>query len=426
MRHGMVGSLAIGIVLWMLLTTGTAFPSRGKTSAGVDYAFLVDNTGTMKYGERGATTLVALCRFVDRMGPGDRVSVFSYGEHAIPVLTPYPFEIISDASKTEVRGQLSFAFDADRTDITAGVELVWRERERVFPSHYAGRGDAVLVLLTDGQLIPVYDDHSEYDDVYRASRSRLRELARAFGEEGIPIHAVGVGSSDKIDVPHLKSIAQWSRGASYHVTAARQLPDVFAGIWDTTRPQTVDAPAEQPPSASRRLEMVESASAKEPDHAGRAGGLAPSTTAISPFDLAYRAMTGAVAVFLGLVVIGTRRKQPWAEFFTRAIGPQEQRVRGYLKPVNPPHAQMAHPIIGIENPGLPNLEIGHGTPYASFARQTLIEFVGTRDGTAPTIRVLRGEASVDGHLVSEERQLRDGEVLCFEGAMYMYLRGGRR
>ena len=93
---------------------------------------------------------------------GDRVSVFSYGETARPVLSSYPVEIHSDLTKTTIRKQLAFPFDADRTDITAGVELVWRERERVFPRHHDGHGDALLVLLTDGKLGPVYDVYHEH------------------------------------------------------------------------------------------------------------------------------------------------------------------------------------------------------------------------------------------------------------------------
>jgi hypothetical protein len=354
------------------------------------------------------------------------VSVFSYGEVARPVLSSYPVEIGDDASKAAVRRQLAFAFDADRTDITAGVDLVWRERERVFPRHFKGKGDAVLVLLTDGKLIPAYDDYAQYESIYRASRSRLRELARAFGEAGIPIHAIGVGSSEKIDVPHLRSLAEWSGGGSYHVTSAEKLPDVYAGIWEDTRQQVAGAPTEHQPSASSRVRITESATAGERAPTRRASEFAQSPRAITPFDLAYRASTGVVALFLGLVVIGARRRQRWAEFFTRAIGPQEQRVRGYLKPADPPGTQMAHAIIGLENPGLPMLEVGYGTPYAGYARNTLIEFIGTRDGTPPTMRVTKGQVTVDGELVTDEWKLKDGQILCLEGVHYMYLRGSRR
>jgi Mg-chelatase subunit ChlD len=415
---------ALGIVLAALLASGTALSAQAPAPTGVDYALLIDNTGTMRYGERGAMTLTALDRFINAMEPGDRLSVFSYGEVARPVLSSYPVEIRDDASKESIRKELAFAFDADRTDITAGVDLVWRERERVFPGHYGGRRAAVLVLLTDGKLVPVYGDYSEYERTYQESRSRLRDLARAFGEDGIPIHAVGLGSSEKIDVAHLKSIAEWSGGASYHVTAARELPDVYAGIWEATRPEVAVVAVDEQSSEPPRLEISESASARE--HTPRPADVARPSAPIGAFDLASRAATGAIAVFLGLVVIGTRKRQAWTQYFTRAIGPQEQRVRGYLKPVDPPGTQMARAIIGLENPGLPTLEIGCGTEYASFATNTLIEFIGTRDGTAPTICVHQGEVTVDGELVSEERALRDGAILSFEGGTYMYLRGSRK
>lgn len=426
MRSTIAGGRALGGVLAALLTLGSALPIAAEAAQGVDYAFLIDNTGTMKHGQRGAMTLVALCRFVDMMEVGDRLSVFSYGEVARPVLAAYPLEIRNDASRAVIRQQLALAFDANRTDITAGIDLIWEERERIFPRHYLGQGDAVLVLLTDGKLIPVYDDYSQYDQIYRASRSQLRRLARAFGEEGIPIHAVGLGTSQKVDVRHLESIAAWSGGASHHVTNARTLPDVYAGIFESTRPRSRANAREERVAVSPRSKAVETAAAAARPPNPAEGAVAPASSGLGGFDLFYRGTTGAVALFLGLVVIGTRRKQPWAEHFTRAIGPREQRVRGYLKPVDGPGMQTARPIIGIENPGLPTLEIGHGTPYADFARETLIEFLGSRDGTAPTVRVLRGEVTVDGELVTEERKLSDGEVIAFEGAMYMYLRGCRR
>jgi hypothetical protein len=413
---------ALVVVLGALLTITAVTPAP----ASVDYAFLVDNTGTMRYGDRGAMTLVALSRFVDMMEPGDRVSVFSYGEVARPVLSSYPVEIHDDLTKTTVRGQLAFDFSADRTDITAGVDLVWREREHVFPRHCNGSGEALLVLLTDGKLVPVYDDYSKYEGIYRESRTRLRELARAFGAEGIPIYAVGVGSSEKIDAKHLASISEWSGGASYHVTSAQKLPDIYAGIWEDTRPDVIVESDQTRPSETRGFQIVESAAAGERAPTPRGSVVSSRSAVLHPFDLAYRASTGAVALFLGLVVVGARRRQPWAEFFTRALGPQEQRVRGYLKPVDLPGTQMARAIIGIENPGVPTLEIGHGTPYAGYAKHTVIEFVGTRDGKPPTMRVPKGEVTVDGELVTDEWPLRDGQIVCIEGVQYMYLRGSRR
>jgi hypothetical protein len=423
MKRNKRAGWALGVVSAAMVALGVAIPVQSSVSTGTDYTVLVDNTGTMRRGERGAMTLEALSRFIDVLRPHDRLSVFSFGEVARPVLSSYPIEIRDDASKESIRKQLVFAFDADRTDITAGVDLVWRERERVFPGHFDGRGGAALLLLTDGKLIPVYSDYSEYERIYRESRARLGELARAFGQEGIPIYTIGIGSAEKIDVAHLESIAEWSGGASYHVTAPRELLDVLARVWETTKPEVGLVATEDEPSDCGGLEIVESASAQE---GPSAAVVARSDAPIGAFDLASRAATGAIAVFLGLVVIGTRKRQAWTQHFTRAIGPQEQRVRGYLKPIDPPGAQMARPIIGLENPGVPTLEVGCGTEYATFAADTLMEFIGTQDGTAPTIRVVKGQVTVDGTPVAEDRKLRDGEVIAFEGATYMYLRGNRK
>jgi hypothetical protein len=424
MKHRIALVPALVLTLGIVVTPGAAEQGQAAAATGVDYALLIDNTGTMRQAERAPMTLAALDRFLDLLGPGDRVTVFSYGEVARPILSSYAVEIMDGSIRESVRRELSFTFDADRTDITAGVDLVWHERQRIFPRHYGGESGAVIVLLTDGKLLPVYDDYSEYDSIYRESRARLLDLARAFGHDGVPIHVIGLGSSDEIDVPHLKSIAEWSGGASYHVTAPRDLPDVYADIWETTRPEETIAEADESPTEGSLWGVRESASGG--GRASRAATTAVLTSQAEVFDLASRITTGAVAVFLGVVIVGTRKRQAWTQCFSRAIGHQEQRVRGYLKPVDPPGAQTARAIIGIENPGVPTVEIGCGTEYASFATDTLIEFEGTRDGTAPTIRVIRGEVTVDGTAVADDRKLRDGEVIAFEGAMYMYLRGNRR
>jgi hypothetical protein len=235
---------------------------------------------------------------------------------------------------------------------------------------------------------------------------------------------IGLGPAEQIDLPHLKSIAEWSGGASYHVAAPQDLPDVCAGIWESTKPKEIIVEADQSPTEGPLLGIRQSASAE--DRGSRAAKIAGLASQADVFDLASRVATGAVAVFLGVVIVGTRKRQAWTQCLSRAIGRQEQRIRGYLRPVDPTGARTARAIIGIENPGAPTLEIGSGTEYASFATDTLIEFEGTSDGTAPTIRVIRGEVTVDGTAVADDRKLRDGEVIAFEGAMYTYLRGNRR
>ena len=101
------------------------------------------------------------------------------------------------------------------------------------------------------------------------------------------------------------------------------------------------------------------------------------------------------------------------------------RVRGYLKPIDPPGVSTARPCVGLENPGTKTVRVGLGTPYASYARETSVEFIGTRDGTPPEIRVVSGTVLVDGEVV-ETKQLADGDIIEIEGLQYQYLRGNRR
>jgi hypothetical protein len=148
--------------------------------------------------------------FIDTLAPGDCVTFLGYGEDAQPLTSEYPIVIDASMPRDAVKRALNPVFDDNRTDITRGMELAWSERELVFPRAIAGgRGAATgfVVLVTDGKLIPVYDDYSQYDRIYRASRARLLELAGLFGGVGVQVHTVGLGPSGTIDGDLLKEIA---------------------------------------------------------------------------------------------------------------------------------------------------------------------------------------------------------------------------
>ncbi|MCK5596132.1 MAG: hypothetical protein KAJ04_01675, partial [Candidatus Eisenbacteria sp.] len=88
---------------------------------GVDWVVLVDNTGTMRYQSRGVMTVKAIKEFVSLTEPGDRISICSYGERSVSVLPNHAVVIEDESSKDYVRAHTKFGFNADRTDITAGL-----------------------------------------------------------------------------------------------------------------------------------------------------------------------------------------------------------------------------------------------------------------------------------------------------------------
>ena len=132
-----------------------------------------------------------------------------------------------------------------------------------------------------------------------------------------------------------------------------------------------------------------------------------------------------LAAFIGLVAVGSEKRQRWATRFSTAVfGTGERRVRGYLKPVDPAGTNSARANVGLENPGVDKIKVGCGTTFLPHI-QTTVEFIGTTDGTPPELHVESGQVTVEGKIVTT-RKMKDGDILELEGMRYQYLRGNRR
>ncbi len=232
--------------LWAAILVGIAStclgpptPAAAQTSStpvvvlpAIDYVLLIDNSGSMNEENQGDMALQAARMFVDLMKTGDNVTVYSFGEDPEAVLESYPAQSVSQSAKDEIKAQLRLAFDEDRTDITRGVELAWTERERIFPNRDAehpipGATNALVVLLTDGHLVPVYDDPTQYQAVLAESEARLRTLSALFGGAETPIHTIGLGDPANFNEDLLREIAVRSGGAYHHASGAHELLDVY-------------------------------------------------------------------------------------------------------------------------------------------------------------------------------------------------------
>lgn len=440
-RMKMPGVLLLGM-LFLLSAAPAAVAGRG-----VDWVVLVDDTGTMRYQSRGEMTLKAIGEFVSLTEPGDRISICSYGERPACVLPSGPVLIKDESSKNQVRANTKFGFAADRTDITAGLEYVWGERAKLFPglSASGGKGaDAVIVLLTDGKLIPVYADYSQYEDIYRKSRKRLLELASLCGEQGIRICTIGLGRADKVDGELLEEVAARSGGTYRHVADASDVVAAYCSIataWRSSAPAGVvdvveanvdrDASSVEP-AHTHVTGLQDEAAASDQSSTSRGQRIRKADVASHPsgglpaFPWEFcLASAGILAVFVGMVAVGTQRRQKWAvRFSANLFGTGQTRVRGYLKPIDPPGKTTARANIGLENPGLESVKIGNGTQYLPTLGVTL-EFVGTTDDSPPELRVEGEGVTVEGEAVTV-RKLKDGDVVDVEGLRYQYLRGNRR
>ena len=140
----------------------------------------------------------------------------------------------------------------------------------------------------------------------------------------------------------------------------------------------------------------------------------------------HETIVGVLGVIVGFVAIGVQRRQSWTHAFTRPLLRREVRVKGYLKPSYPDGVVGARSCIPLENPGLPALEVGEGAELGGDIPGTLVEFIGTVDGSPPTLKVMRGAVLVNGQTVEDEQALEDGDLIELAERPYVYLRGSRR
>lgn len=401
---------------------------------GLDYVILVDCTGTMKYHGRAAAASAAVQDLVSKMSPEDRVAVYGYGEGAYPVLGKYPATVGDERSKQALANSMRFTFDDDRTDITAGLEIAWAERDRVLPAT-DGRRQGCVVLITDGKLIPVYDDYSQYESIHSASQARLQELGRLFGGIGVPILAVGLGKAESVDGALLTKVAAASGGEYFSSPDAQALAGAFgkvatkaAGLRAVPSVVAAEALAPRPESATAPAtdEPTKGETPRRKRHTGLLSGAIAAAGRESAYPgVAYQATTAALGVLMGVVAMGMSRRQAWTTVFTKSIGREPARVKGYLKPLYPDGVTLARACVPLENPGHVCVKLGPGGDFLPELAHTSVEFIGTSSGL-PVLRAVTGAVAVGGEKVTTTRALADGDVIEIEGLTYAYHRGNRR
>jgi Mg-chelatase subunit ChlD len=453
MRFRLSATFLAACVLTATVGTVVGTSALAAGHGGADYVLLVDCTGTMQYADRGTATLDALESFVTSLNEGDRVTVYGYGEEPFPALADYPVTIGSAATGKAIAEALRLPFTANRTDITRGLELAWQERAEVFSRALSGGraapgGSAYAILLTDGKLVPMYDDYAQYSEIYHESRARLRQLGRLFADAGIPIYSVGLGRAEKVDGELLTQVCESSGGVYRHAVSSDDLIGVFASLMDDViAPPSAVIAVGSTTSGSEGIASAVTTDTGKNDEMGEEEGCVgvvmetasastPGRTSNRKSELsqlfghlgpqAYHAIIGVLGVMMGFVAIGIHKRQSWTNAFTKPLLQKEIRVKGYLRRILPDGVMAAHSNIPIENPGLPMLEVGMGTDYASELHETLIELDGTTDGSPPLLKVVKGSVRVSGELVENVRALVDGDIIECEGKAYKYLRGQRR
>lgn len=223
------------VLLLALVPWSSALPAA--TAPPIDYVLLIDNSGSMA-GDRGLMALEAAKLFIDLMGVGDYVSVYTFGAAERALLEQTPTRVGDQAERELTKSQVGSSFDEDRTDITRGVSLVWDARSTLFPRRSGSPSSptgaqSMVVLLTDGDLIPAWSPpftQSQYEALRAESERRLVELAGLLGVEQIPIYTVGLGDPSEFNGELLKLVAAESGGQFHHAEGSVNLPDTYYEI----------------------------------------------------------------------------------------------------------------------------------------------------------------------------------------------------
>lgn len=164
----------------------------------------IDNSQSMGGGSLSDATDAARA-FVDAKAPSDRVSVISFGRHAVQ-LTGFS---TSSADAESVLGGLH----VDRTSGTALYDaIIAASRSLSSSPDAAGR---VIILLTDGHDV--------------SSNATLEQAVAAAHRADAPVYPIGIESSD-FDPAALETIARETGGTYHGVGSSSQLRDVYASI----------------------------------------------------------------------------------------------------------------------------------------------------------------------------------------------------
>ena len=163
----------------------------------------IDNSQSMK-GQSIVDAAAAARAFIDAKAAGDRVSVFTFGRHALQ-LTGF------SASSSEADGALQ-GLAVDHSSGTALYDGIVAAATALRGTTQPGR---VIIVLTDGRDV--------------SSNASLEAAVAAARKADASIYPIGIESST-FDPSALRALAQETGGTYHGAGSSAQLQDVYASI----------------------------------------------------------------------------------------------------------------------------------------------------------------------------------------------------
>ena len=183
-----------------------AIPSLSSRNLPLNLCLVLDQSGSME-GQSLKTVKQAAQRLIDRLSPGDRLSIVTFNHKAKVLL---PNQVVDDP--TRLKASLDLLEATGGTAIDEGIRIGIEETAK-------GKKDAVsqMFVLTDGE-----NEHGDND--------RCLKLAQVATGYGLSINSLGFGSSWNQDV--LEKIADAGGGSLSYIQQPEQAVTEFGRLFD--------------------------------------------------------------------------------------------------------------------------------------------------------------------------------------------------
>lgn len=183
-----------------------AIPNPSSRDIPLNLCLVLDQSGSME-GRSLKTVKQAAGRLIDRLSPGDRLSIVTFNHKAKVLL---PNQIVDDPDR--LKASLNRLEASGGTAIDEGIRIGIEETAK-------GKKDAVsqMFVLTDGE-----NEHGDND--------RCLKLAHLATSYGLAINSLGFGSSWNQDV--LEKIADAGGGALSYIQEPEQAATEFGRLFD--------------------------------------------------------------------------------------------------------------------------------------------------------------------------------------------------
>ena len=187
----------------------TGVRKKSVERAPINLAIVIDSSSSMS-GKKMEEAKSAAAMTVERLAPGDYLSVVTYGSTVRVIVPARPVR-----NKSAIQAAIRAIGPSGQTALFAGVSKGAGELREFFNRKYVNR----LVLLSDGMA-----------NVGPSSPGELAELGRSLGKEGIAVTTFGLGLGYNEDL--MAQLALASDGNHAFIENAEQLAVFFDREFD--------------------------------------------------------------------------------------------------------------------------------------------------------------------------------------------------